>query len=93
MAKINGKYLNDIEDMLSEELREQYHAVKASYNAHKALQQAFEGLLALELDIPAEKLVCSYRFGKLSISVGEAKAKPVAVKPKVSLADWLAQQR
>jgi hypothetical protein len=94
MAKINGKYLNDIEDMLSPELQAEYRQVKASYNAHKAKQQAFEELLAVELGVDGGKrLACSYRFGKLSISVEDS--KPVASKPvvqKINLAQWLEQQ-
>jgi hypothetical protein len=93
MAKINGKYLNDIEDMLSAELQEEYQLVKASYNEHKLLQKAFEAKLSAEIGVPAGKrLACSYRFGKLSVSVEEGKAEVIQPKAKLNLADWLEQQ-
>jgi hypothetical protein len=92
MAKLNGKYLNDVQDDLSEELQLEFMAVKESYTRHKAVQAQFEAKLAEYLGVPeGKKLVCSYRFGKLGLSIEEA--KPVAQpKPKQSLSDWLAQQ-
>ena len=90
MAKVNGKYLNDIASDLPEALQLEYLAVKESYLAHKATQAAFEEQLREHFDCP--ELVCSYRFGQLSVSIGEPKAVKVA-KPKINLAQWLEQQR
>jgi hypothetical protein len=90
MAKVNGKYLNDIADDLPEDLRLEYELVKDSYRQHKATQAMFEAKLRDHLGEP--NLVCSYRFGQLSISVGEPKAVKAPVKPKLSLSDWLEQQ-
>lgn len=91
MAKANGKYLNDIAGDLPAELQQEYAKVKASYLQHKAVQKAFEDSLRAYLDEP--NLVCSYRFGQLSVSVGEAKAPKAEAKPKINLAQWLEQQR
>ena len=90
MAKVNGKYLNDIAGDLPEDLRREYEQVKASYKAHKELTDMFEDNLREHFDCPGLK--AWYRFGQLSVSVGEAKAEKVS-KPKINLAQWLEQQR
>src|SRR5215831_5297035 len=75
MAKVNGKYLNDIAGDLSEDMQLEYLAVKESYNQHKAVQKAFEAKLAKYLEVPEGKVLnCSYRYGQLSISVEDSKA-------------------
>jgi hypothetical protein len=91
MAKVNGKYLNDMASLLPVELQAEFDLVKTAYNEHKALQKAFEAKVREHLAEP--KLAFSYRFGKLSCSVGETEVKAVkAVAPKVNLAEWLEQQ-
>lgn len=90
MAKVNGKYLNDIAGDLPQDLQQEYANIKQSYLAHKARQATFEDKLREHFDCP--ELVCSYRFGQLSVSIGEPKAVKVA-KPKINLAQWLEQQR
>jgi hypothetical protein len=90
MAKVNGKYLNDIAGDLPVDLQLEYAKVKESYLAHKATQKAFEDMLREHLDCP--DLVCSYRFGQLSVSIGEPKPAKVS-KPKINLAQWLEQQQ
>lgn len=93
MAKINGKYLNDIQNDLPEELQLGFLEVKDSYTAHKAVQASFEAKLARYLEVPeGKRLVCNYRFGKLGISVEDGKAPVVQPKAKINLAQWLEQQ-
>ena len=89
MAKVNGKYLNDIAGDLPAELQQEYAKVKASYLAHKELTKAFEAMVCDHL---GAELAFSYRFGQLSVSVAEAKPVKAAAKPKVNLAQWLEQQ-
>lgn len=91
MAKVNGKYLNDIAGDLPEELQLEYLMVKESYAKHQATTKAFEAKVRNYLQEP--KLVFSYRFGQLSCHVGEDKPQPKPAKPKINLAAWLEQQR
>jgi hypothetical protein len=90
MAKVNGKYLNDIAGDLPEDLHMEYLMVKESYKAHRVLTEAFETKLRDHFDCP--ELKAWYRYGQLSVSIGEPKAVKVS-KPKVSLSDWLEQQQ
>lgn len=90
MAKINGKYINDIAGDLSPELQTEYQLVKQAYLEYKAIRDSFEGKVRDTLG--NDNLVFSYRFGRLSATVGEPKAQPKPVKPRQTLADWLAQQ-
>ena len=91
MPKINGKYLNDMESLLPQDLQDELELVRDSYREHKAVQAEFEAKVRAHLQQP--DLVFSYRFGKLSISQGEPKAAPKAAAPKINLAQWLEQQR
>lgn len=90
MAKVNGKYLNDIAGDLPQALQDEYSTVKDFYREYMEVRKGFEDKVREHLG--CDDLVFSYRFGQLSCSVGEPKAEKVS-KPKINLAQWLEQQR
>lgn len=94
----NANWLNDVDPAsLGEEAEALYNEYRAAYRAASAKRDAFEAHVNDAMRdagrLPNGKaVVFSYRFGKLSMSLGDARpARKAAAKP-VSLQDWLANQ-
>lgn len=88
-------WMNDVSmDDLSVESQANYKDYKAAYAMMKEAKAKFEGRMNLEAGLPkGSTLVFNYRFGKLSLAVGEAIAKAKTNGPvKASLAEFLASQ-
>lgn len=86
-------WMNDVSmDDLSEQSQANYKEYKAAYAMMKEAKAKFENGMNAEAGLPKGKaLVFNYRFGKLSVAIGEGKAESVA-KAKSSLADFIASQ-
>lgn len=67
--------------------QEKYNEYKNQYRQMKEARGAFEDCLRDKVQLPSGKrLAIAYNFGKLSVAVVDAAAKPAA-KGSVSLAD------
>ena len=76
---------------LSARAQEDYKAYKEAYAYAKELKAKFESGMNEDFHVPAGKsLIFNYKFGKLSLSVGDAQVK--ATQPKVDLSQWIAEQ-
>ena len=88
-------WMNDVSmDDLSEQSQANYREYKAAYAMMKEAKAKFENGMNAEAGLPNGKaLVFNYRFGKLSVAIGEAKDKAATTaKAKSSLADFIAAQ-
>lgn len=88
------KWLNDVQpDTLGVEAKAAYETYKAAYRAAKVQREAFEALardvLAAEHGVDGDTVAFGYRFGKLSIGIGEARERKVAKPAPLSLKAWL----
>jgi len=92
------KWLNDVSpDTFTTETAALYDTYKAAYRIAKAAREAFETSardeITVEHGVDGDCVAFNYRFGKLSIGIGEARVpRNGAAKPKQSLADWLAER-
>lgn len=78
---------------LSKAQQDAYNAYKTAYSATTTKRKAFEALVTADMAkvLPAGRgPVFGYRFGKLSLAIGEAKAAAGVSKKAVTLADYLA---
>jgi hypothetical protein len=84
-------------DTLSVDERFAWDQLKASYRQHKTNQAVFQALFSKRAEgkLPAGmELKFGYRYGKLSVAIGEAREaapKKAAAKPQ-SLGDWLEER-
>jgi hypothetical protein len=87
-------WINDIDvSALSPEAQANYREYKAAYAMAKEAQVKFEQGVNDEAGLPEGKaIVFNYRFGKLSMAIGEAKVKVKPAQGKVNLAQFLASQ-
>lgn len=87
-------WINDIDvSTLSTQAQKDYQEYKAAYAMAKEAQAKFEAGVNAEAGLPEGKaIVFNYRFGKLSMAVGEAKVKAKPQQGKVNLAQFLASQ-
>ena len=78
-------------DSLSDDQCRKYQEYKDFYAVMKTAREAFEQ--AMQAGVPeGKRIVCGYRFGKLSIALAEDdRPAKRAAAPKQSLADFLAQ--
>jgi hypothetical protein len=93
------KYRNDCEAELTSAQRDLYQAFKALQRQAAAARQAFEDKMNADYRAEGafkagEALVFNYRFGKLSLSLGEARERKVRAQaqPRQSLGAWLKAQ-
>ncbi len=91
-------WLNDVPlDTFTAETQALYATARDAYRAYKAQRDAFEASardeLSIEHNVEPDCVAFGYRFGKLSIGIGEARPRKAVSKPKQSLADWLAAPR
>lgn len=95
MAKSEATWTEIDPRTLDDGLEKAFDAYKASYRQTKALREAFEAAMREQAALPeGQRLVFGYNFGKLSVAVVEDTSKPKApAKPKLSLGEYLAQQR
>jgi hypothetical protein len=90
------KWLNDVSlDTFSNDTAKHYNDYKAAYRLAKAARDTFEAAARGEMgdayDVDPDCIAFNYRFGKLSLGMGDARPTRTA-KPKQSLGDWLAAQ-
>lgn len=90
------KWLNDVSPASFGDKGEAlYNAYKDAYRVAKAAREAFEAearaSLETEHGVDPDTIAFNYRFGKLSVGIGEARERKAA-KPVQSLTDWLAKQ-
>jgi len=89
-------WMNDVSlDEYSMDVRNAYIAYKEAYHKAAQARESFETLFSEATVEQGEKVLFSYRFGKLSIKVVEDDGKSArkAGKPKQSLADYLRERR
>jgi hypothetical protein len=102
LAQISAQeqWLNDIAGELTQAQRDLYDAFKALQRQAAAARQAFEDRMNHDYRADGtlaqgEAIVFNYRFGKLSISLGEERQRKVRAaqaKPRQSLGAWLKAQ-
>lgn len=93
MTELTWKNDVDMND-LSTQAQANYREYKAAYAMMKEAKAKFENGMNAEAGLPEGRaLVFNYRFGKLSVAIGEGttKAKETA-KARSSLADFIAAQ-
>ena len=92
MAKTETKleWMDVQPEALSPDAQAAYGEYKAAYRLAKEVKERFEAIARLNLPNPGpgREIKFGYNFGKLSIAVGEAKARP-ADKPKLDLAAFI----
>jgi len=83
MAKTELKWLEINPEMLLPDAQAAYAKYKEAYRMAKACKDAFEQIARSGLPNPGEgkEIKFGYNFGKLSIAVGDAKAKATPDKP------------
>lgn len=89
------EWVNDIDvSKLSAQQQKDYQDYKAAYAMMKEAKDRFEGGMNAAYGLPKDgkELVFNYRFGKLSIAIGEASQPKAQAKGKVNLAEFLASQ-
>lgn len=95
----NSNWLNDVDPAsLGEEAEALYNDYRAAYRTASAKRDAFETHVNDAMrdagQLPDGKaIVFSYRFGKLSMSIGEARQPRKAAAKPLSLAAWLEAQQ
>ena len=86
------KEVNPQTKLTAEQLAK-YEAYKEAYASMKAIRTAFED--SMQAGVPAGyRLLCGYKFGKLSIAIGEDTRRPIKASANSigSLADFIAAQ-
>ena len=88
-------WVNDIDvSLLSAEDQENYQEYKTAYRMMTEAKARFEGGMNASYGLPKDgkALVFNYRFGKLSIAIGEQAEAKAPAKGKVNLAAFLQAQ-
>lgn len=94
MAKQDANWVEIDAGELEASLKSAYDCYKLAYREMKALREAFERAMAEAAQVPVGKrMVFGYNFGKLSVAIVDDDRKPSSAKPKLSLADFMAQQQ